>query len=1090
MDRARVSKTVSKLGHQLTEVRHRALKTLLSDIRNKTITYEAILSDNSFVAHILNYIQTTECGDSELGTAIDLISELLLSPDVRRQFSCTDIRHILKRKLSQHQDESIQSRIQQIQSQLLYLPSEAPTIDTSVDELENMPPKLMKACLESRNERLEARKEWNQQGQRYLTIQEILNQERNPVPFAARLLQSIEVLAVDDQCLFEIGLKLRFSTDPNELAKAMENLCSLVDDLHPQTFIQKKTIPSAVVSLVSGGVKNSATTQLGCKFLQRFLTKLQSFLWDALDTEMYTHCKEKEKQVLCHDSHLSNSIPQSLILCDSSVGIDVVAFIAEFCAKLIKVVIEGADPLVEFLCITEAALMILIHPFCLDKEQQAHPLLSECLKKMVLYLHKSLNSCGPPENHDLLIDAKTQALASSVIRLLTKTKEVVQMDIEHIVPVLSILSNNFVARYLLPDFVELWIYYDAQVPKASPLKRGFQVEKEIRGVIKALDIIDSILKKDCGDRHWIERFPDIKAGLDWSKEPLCQNIINEVYQLILTNSESLLLEKSADVLRFILIEFSSNSTLEALTTFRNLLMEKVDAKASNWMFQILYSPGVVDVLFNEFVFLPELKSVVVELLELMWGHQTELFLKSIESRMWTLACFQQDPDFVNLLQKLPAERMMMLDQDWTVFSLRENRLSSSLCKMLSALLAQMKGIKCSHHFQSELLLLISKLLSTKESCSHFITTESEGEDLLTVLVSLWKSNEEQTQENVSMALRNLLAFNWTAKNAFLVMELHKKLIRRLQCKKETHRDDQLVADFSILQHLVVGYTPATDALLDEGILRTLKSYWSLIVANSDMRSKAIKLIKNMFISKPIDVLDQLSEDKRSCSLLVILLKELNPTQVDSQVLDLIAVFACEAKGTHLLLKNGLINKIKELLHFTLGHQQASLSSSIYKVLAAISAHENGRSALLTPRHAKEILKLIFHALSVTDISCRCDCYLFVRNLAFANKFTNYLLSQNGFIEKICEEIHPFYKEDCTSIQFQISTNALSVLWIMASYGEQAKGVIKSLLNWKKKKNVDSVRKNLEADPEMNQEDVQAANTFLCCLNSFAFVMES
>jgi len=66
---------------------------------------------------------------------------------------------------------------------------------------------------------------------------------QDPAAFAARVLQSIEIPAHDDQWLFEIGLKLRFGEDPEEVVKAMEGLCSLVHDFSPQIFIQKKTIP-------------------------------------------------------------------------------------------------------------------------------------------------------------------------------------------------------------------------------------------------------------------------------------------------------------------------------------------------------------------------------------------------------------------------------------------------------------------------------------------------------------------------------------------------------------------------------------------------------------------------------------------------------------------------------------------------------------------------------------------------------------------------------------------------------------------------------------------------------------------------------
>lgn len=61
--------------------------------------------------------------------------------------------------------------------------------------------------------------------------------------------------------------------------------------------------------------------------------------------------------------------------------------------------------------------------------------------------------------------------------------------------------------------------------------------------------------------------------------------------------------------------------------------------------------------------------------------------------------------------------------------------------------------------------------------------------------------------------------------------------------------------------------------------------------------------------------------------------------MDSQVLDLFAVFACEAEGTQSLLKNGLIDKLKELLYFTIGNQKESICVAISKVLNKVLSHE-------------------------------------------------------------------------------------------------------------------------------------------------------
>jgi len=43
---------------------------------------------------------------------------------------------------------------------------------------------------------------------------------------------------------------------------------------------------------------------------------------------------------------------------------------------------------------------------------------------------------------------------------------------------------------------------------------------------------------------------------------------------------------------------------------------------------MLFSPEVLETVFSKLVFVPELKSIVAEILKSMWQHDNELLLKS------------------------------------------------------------------------------------------------------------------------------------------------------------------------------------------------------------------------------------------------------------------------------------------------------------------------------------------------------------------------------------------------------------------------------------------------------------------------------
>jgi len=95
-------------------------------------------------------------------------------------------------------------------------------------------------------------------------------------------------------------------------------------------------------------------------------------LWTALNQEFSTHCEETEKRVLCHEGYLWKSTPGTPISFENSpggvIGVDVVAFCVDLFQELTNVIVEGVDPLVEFLTLAESVVFILVHPFCLDRE--------------------------------------------------------------------------------------------------------------------------------------------------------------------------------------------------------------------------------------------------------------------------------------------------------------------------------------------------------------------------------------------------------------------------------------------------------------------------------------------------------------------------------------------------------------------------------------------------------------------------------------------------------------------------------------------------------------------------------------------------
>lgn len=141
----------------------------------------------------------------------------------------------------------------------------------------------------------------------------------------------------------------------------------------------------------------------------------------------------------------------------------------------------------------------------------------------------------------------------------------------------------------------------------------------------------------------------------------------------------------------------------------------------------------------------------------------------------------------------------------------------------------------------------------------------------------------QEQASASIALINLIAFNSAAKNAFLVMDIHKEVIQRLACNKQgtslISRTCLVCSNLSILRHLVINNSTASEALLEEDILSIMLRDWCFMKTDFQIRSEALKLIKNIFISKPTELLNQLVKSKGSCSPLKAILKELNTTQV-------------------------------------------------------------------------------------------------------------------------------------------------------------------------------------------------------------------
>lgn len=96
--------------------------------------------------------------------------------------------------------------------------------------------------LEERNRRLEARKQWNvQQRVCHDACLHQLNHLRGQ--FLAGHLHPVELSGQDDQYLFELGLKLRFGAETDEVCSAMSELSqSVVFDFRPQTLIQRKTL--------------------------------------------------------------------------------------------------------------------------------------------------------------------------------------------------------------------------------------------------------------------------------------------------------------------------------------------------------------------------------------------------------------------------------------------------------------------------------------------------------------------------------------------------------------------------------------------------------------------------------------------------------------------------------------------------------------------------------------------------------------------------------------------------------------------------------------------------------------------------------